>query len=115
MPAWTAKNISFVTEIEEGIGWRIGQLRQRMGVAPGKEISFWELLLSQERTVDTSPRQTKPPYIDGIFLPPSLPVNNKKKTKGEKEAKYISGTYFIDICIYVDTFSAAFPCREIYT
>jgi hypothetical protein len=38
MPAWTTENISFMTKLEEGIGWRIGQLRQRMGVAPGKDV-----------------------------------------------------------------------------
>jgi hypothetical protein len=100
MPAWTAKNISFVTEIEEGIGWRIGQLRQRMGVAPGKEICFWELLLSQERTVDTSPRQTKPPYIDGIFLPPSLPVNNKKKPKAKRKLNILAA-HISSIFVYM--------------
>jgi hypothetical protein len=100
MPAWTAKNISFMTKIEEGIGWRIGQLRQRMGVAPGKEISFWELLLSQERTVDTSPRQTKPPYIDGIFLPPSLPVNNKKKPKAKRKLNILAA-HISSIFVYM--------------
>jgi len=88
MHAWR-ENSSFMMKQKE-IGWRIGQLRQRMGVEPGKGFFFpGALAIAGKSRRHVSYMQTKPPYIGlhrciAFFFPLrphliSLPFKKERK------------------------------------
>ena len=92
MHAWRENN-SFMMKPKE-IGWRIGQLRQRMGVEPGKGFFFSGALAiaGKSRRHVSYANQTalhRPPPLHRVFLPPSFPSDLSPFQEREENIFYI--------------------------